>query len=128
MVKVRANGPVTEVKTRVVFGSPERVAAYLADSPTSGTINTSFVERDNLTQRQSNRRLARKTNGFSKDIAWLEKQLWLSTAGIAVPKWRPPMCQPHPSQTKPSAHAAPPTGSGRPRQVAWGRLSEQWWN
>ena len=80
VVKVRANGHVTEVKTRVVFGSPERVAAYLAGSPASGTINTSFVERDNLTQRQSNRRLARKTNGFSKDIAWLEKQLWLSTA------------------------------------------------
>lgn len=33
-----------------------------------------------MTQRQSNRRLTRKTNGFSKKISWFEKQLWLSTA------------------------------------------------
>jgi hypothetical protein len=33
-----------------------------------------------LSQRQSNRRLTRRTNGFSKEIIWFEKQLWLSTA------------------------------------------------
>ena len=38
------------------------------------------MERDNLTQRQTNRRLTRKTNGFSKEINWFEKQLWLSLA------------------------------------------------
>ena len=30
--------------------------------------------------RQSNRRLTRRTNGFSKDLTWFEKQLWLSLA------------------------------------------------
>ena len=42
------------------------VAARLTRSPVSQRINTSFVERDNLTPRQQNRRLARRTNGFSK--------------------------------------------------------------
>ena len=33
-----------------------------------------------MTQRQSNRRLTRRTNGFSKEITWFEKQLWVSLA------------------------------------------------
>ena len=80
VVKVREHGRVTEVKTKVVFGKPEAIADKLAHSSVSDTINTSFVERDNLTQRQSNRRLTRRTNGFSKEIIWFEKQRWLSMA------------------------------------------------
>jgi hypothetical protein len=67
-----------QVKTHVVFGDARTVAADLQISPVSKAINTSFVEHDNLTQRQSNRRLTRRTTGFSKEIEWFEKQLWVS--------------------------------------------------
>ena len=52
----------------------------LAASTVSRTINTSFVERNNLTCRQCNGRLSRKVLSFSKDLTWLEKHLWLSLA------------------------------------------------
>jgi hypothetical protein len=64
----------------LVFGSAEAVQGCLAASSASTTINTSFVERDNLTLRQQNRRLTRKTNGFSKELSWLERQLWVTLA------------------------------------------------
>lgn len=80
VVKQRQRGQVVSVSTKVVFGDAERVETCLKALPTSQTINTSFVERDNLTLRQQNRRLTRKTNGFSKELSWLEKQLWLSLA------------------------------------------------
>jgi IS1 family transposase len=110
VVKVREGGRVTQVKTKVVFGQPEAVAACLAGSPVSENINTSFVERDNLTQRQSNRRLSRRTNGFSKEIAWFEKQLWLSTAYYHL-------VLPHQSLRQPLDPPEPTRGTGTLR--AW---------
>ena len=80
VVKRRKGGRVVQVTTKTIFGSEEAAQARLAASPVSQTINTSFVERNNLTCRQCNGRLARKVRSFSKDLTWLEKQLWLSLA------------------------------------------------
>jgi IS1 family transposase len=80
VVKQRERGQVIAVSTKVIFGEAERLETCLNSLLTSQTINTSFVERDNLTLRQHNRRLTRKTNAFSKELSWLEKQLWLSLA------------------------------------------------
>jgi IS1 family transposase len=80
VVKKRDKGRIVAVGTRIVFGEPAAIAARLVASPVSQTLNTRFVERDNLTQRQHNRRLTRRTTGFSKDITGFKKQLWLSLA------------------------------------------------
>ena len=82
VVKRRARGRVVEVTHQVVFGEVQQVEALLATSATSTTINTSFVERENLSGREHNRRLTRKTIAFSKELPWLEKQLWLALAGL----------------------------------------------
>lgn len=103
-----------EVGTQVVFGDPQAIAACLAVSPVSHTINTRFVERDNLTQRQSNRRLTRRTNSFSKDITWFEKQLWLSLAYYH-------RVLPHESLHEPLPMPESTRGTGSPRK--WRRVT-----
>ena len=108
VVKRREGGRMVHVSTRVVFGTPEAVAASLAHSPVSSTVNTSFVERDNLTQRQSNRRLTRRTNGFSKDLTWFEKQLWLSLVYYHL-------VLPHQSLRERLPTPEPTRGAGSPR-------------
>lgn len=80
VVKRRERGQVVAVTHKIVFGSSEAVQACLDASLASTVINTSFVERDNLTLRQHNRRLTRKTTGLSKELSWLERQLWVALA------------------------------------------------
>jgi len=109
VIKKRERGRVVEVSSKVVFGTPEAVAARLAASPVSQTINTSFVERDNLTWRQTNRRLTRRTNAFSKDLTWFEKQLWLSSAYYHL-------VLPHQSLREPLSTPEPTRGTGSPRK------------
>ncbi len=78
MVKHRKKGRVVSISTKVIFGKDEEIKTLLEDSPVSKSVNTSFIERNNLTLRQHSRRLGRKTNGFSKDISKLEAQLYLA--------------------------------------------------
>jgi hypothetical protein len=65
--EVRKKGRVVEILTRVVFGTMAAVAAALAGSRVSRTMNTSFIERQNATDRHHNARKSRKTYRFSKD-------------------------------------------------------------
>lgn len=80
VVKQRARGQVVAVSTKVVFGTEAAIQNRLKQLPTSSMINTSFVERENLTLRQQNRRLTRKTSGLRSELSWLEKHLWLTLA------------------------------------------------
>ena len=65
--KRRKKGRVVAIVTRVVFGTMAAVQAALAKSKVSRRINTSFLERENATDRHHNARKVRKTYTFSKD-------------------------------------------------------------
>lgn len=63
--KKRENGRVVEVVQRIVFGDESEVMKLLAVGP-GRTINTAYVERLNLTIRNSMARFIRKTMNYSK--------------------------------------------------------------
>ncbi len=109
VVKRRAPGRVVEVTRKLVFGDADAINARLAASPTSTTINTRFVERDNLAWREHNRRLTRKTTGFSKELPWMEQQLWLSMADYHF-------CLPHISLREALPLPEATRGTGSPRK------------
>jgi IS1 family transposase len=109
VVKRRERGQVVAVTHKLVFGSAEAVQIRLDESAASRSINTSFVERDNLTLRQQNRRLTRKTLGFSKELGWLERQLWVALAYYHL-------VLPHASLRMALADPEPTRGTGSARR------------
>ena len=100
---------MVEVTTRIIFGSEAAVQTRLAASVVRQTINTSFVERNNLTCRQCNGRLSRKVLSFSKGLTWLEKHLWLSLAYYHF-------VLPHDSLRQRLSAPQPTRGSGSPKK------------
>jgi IS1 family transposase len=72
--KTRDNGKVVKVDRTVIFGDPTRIDRAIAASKVSNSINTSFIERTNLTLRNHNRKLTRKTLCFAKVKQSLEAQ------------------------------------------------------
>jgi IS1 family transposase len=74
--KVRAQGRVVEVRRRIIFGTASRIMRILGQQQ----INTAYVERDNLTSRQSNGRLVRKTLSHSKKGDYLQRHIDLEDA------------------------------------------------
>lgn len=109
VVKRREKGRVVAVTRKRVWGSADELQARLAASATSTTINTSFVERDNLAWREHNRRLARKTTAFSKQRSWMKKQVWLSLAYYHF-------CLPHLSLREELPTPEPTRGNRSPRK------------
>lgn len=69
VVKHKENDEVAAIETRVVFGNEEEVRKELEME--GCTINTSYVERNNLTIRNGVSRLIRDTINFSKDVQML---------------------------------------------------------
>ena len=62
-------GKVSKVETEIVFGTKGSVEAALMKSKSSRKINTSFIERQNGTDRHRNARKIRKSLCFSKECA-----------------------------------------------------------
>jgi hypothetical protein len=75
--KEREGGRVVKVTERLILGGEEQLEKTLAGSEQSRTVNTSFVERWNGTQRQFNARKKRKAYTFSKELSLHEACTWL---------------------------------------------------
>jgi len=84
VVKYREGGEVADVKKRVVFGDEEEVLNALKLDGNS--INTSYIERNNLTVRNGVSRLIRKTIDFSKCLNPLIMHLCLFFAWFNLVK------------------------------------------
>jgi IS1 family transposase len=76
--KHREDNRVIAVEARQVFGSPEGLEDLLGESAASQRVNTSFVERQNGTDRHRNARKVRKTYRFSKDWQVHEAMTYLT--------------------------------------------------
>ena len=76
--KTRKRGRVVDVMRRVIFGTAAAVEAALVNSGASRTVNTSFVERHNGTDRNRNAWKVRKTYCFSKDW-WVHRAVTFFT-------------------------------------------------
>jgi hypothetical protein len=79
--KVRKKGRVVEILTRVVFGTMAALAAALAESRVSRSVNTSLIERQHLTDRHHDARKSRRTYRFSKDWRYHEAATYFTLYG-----------------------------------------------
>lgn len=75
--KHRKHRHVVSVEAEQVYGTKDELGETLESSLVSNTVNISFVERQNGTDRHLNARKARKTLEFSKDNKYHVCQSWL---------------------------------------------------
>jgi IS1 family transposase len=72
--KTREKGRVVKVEKRIVYGDEKRIEEKIANGP-GKTINTSYIERFNLTARQNDGNLKRKSLTFAKEMPHFEARL-----------------------------------------------------
>lgn len=73
IIKEKRGSKLIGVKVKIIYGNPEEVKALLGE-------HTAYVERTNLTSRQMNGRLVRKTLSFSKELRFLKAATALEDA------------------------------------------------
>jgi hypothetical protein len=73
VIKKRKGSKLISVKAKVIYGDSEEVRRLLGE-------HTAYIERTNLTSRQMNGRLVRKTLSFSKDLEFLKATTALEDA------------------------------------------------
>ena len=88
--KHRRRGRVVKVDTNLIYGTKKRLTKALKDSSSSKSVNLSFIERYNGTDRHQNSRKTRKTYAFSKDWDIHNAMSWFSIAYYNF-------CRPHSS-------------------------------
>ena len=77
VLKTRRNDRIVKVERRALVGAAWRFEEALNNSEDSSTLNTSFIERLNLTIRQSSAYLSRRTLSHARSTEKLEEHLEL---------------------------------------------------
>lgn len=121
VVKEREDHRVVSVDRRIVHGDPERIQLILEQTGT--TINTSFVERGNLTTRTWNNRFVRKGLGFSKKDKFLACSLELTRARDDLVRYHASLRVPDATR---AAHEARPRCTHRSPAMAAGITDHKW--
>jgi len=107
VVKRRVRKRLVSVKHKVIYGSKESVKEQIRQS-IGNVINTSFVERMNLTLRHHVPALARRTIQIAKTVLGLEQQLIVTGTNYNF-------CKPHSSLRLPLPMPIPTKGNGSPK-------------
>jgi transposase-like protein/IS1 family transposase len=77
VIKTWRNNRVIQVEQRLRIGSEAELNEMLVNSEDSETLNTSFVERHNLTIRQGSSYLSRRSVCYARDQRYLENHMAL---------------------------------------------------
>lgn len=77
VMKTRRNNRVIQVERRAKLGTPKHLKQLLVESEDSKTLNTSFIERHNLTIRQGSAYLRRRSPCHAREARTLEEHIAL---------------------------------------------------